>query len=308
MQKINTYSGPESCSPGFNELVCSTIILLMGSLAAPSSAQEIMTSSDLATFPNPPADHVIAYGEGILQFGELRLPAGDGPHPVMVLVHGGCWLAEFDIAHIRKLAAAFTAEGIATWTLEYRRVGDEGGGWPGSFDDVAAGTDHLSKIATRFDLDPGRAIVAGHSAGGHLAIWLGNRPENWPATIQPGAVVALAPAADLAYLHGQGTCGNVVDGLMGGSPEDYPERYTLASGTERLPLGVPQYIVIGEHDADWAPVGHRYVEAAKQAGEIPNVIIASESGHFEMIDPDSSTWPLVLGAVRAAFEGIANRE
>ena len=135
-----------------------------------------MTSADLATFPNPPADHVIAYGADKLQFGELRLPAGDGPHPVMVLVHGGCWLAEFDITHIRKLAAAFAAEGIATWALAYRRVGDDGGGWPGTFDDVAAGTDHLSQIATQFNLDPDRVVVAGHSAGGHLAIWLGKRP------------------------------------------------------------------------------------------------------------------------------------
>jgi acetyl esterase/lipase len=268
-----------------------------------SSAEEIMDSSALATFPNPPADHVIAYGEGALQFGELRLPEGAGPHPVMVLVHGGCWLAEFDIAHIRKLAAAFTAEGIATWTLEYRRVGNPGGGWPGTFDDVANGTDHLVSLAEQFDLDLNRVIVAGHSAGGHLAIWLGNRPDEWPAEIQVKGVVALAPAADLAYLHETGACDNVVDRLMGGSPVDYPDRYGLASATARLPLGIPQYVVLGEHDMDWSPVGHLYIEAARSAGDDPNVTIAGESGHFEMIDPDSSTWPLVLKAVNAAING-----
>jgi acetyl esterase/lipase len=279
----------------------SALFSMFSNLAWTASADDYMSSDALAGFPNPPADHVMSYGDDALQFGELRLPAGDGPHPVMVLIHGGCWLAEFDIAHIRKLAGAITAEGIATWSLEYRRVGDAGGGWPGTFDDVAAGTDYLTSIATRFNLDLERVVVSGHSAGGHLALWLGNRPEEWPATIQPMAVVALAPAADLAYLHEQGTCENVVDGLMGGSPAEYPERYELGSGTERLPLGTPQYILIGEHDMDWAPVGRRYIEAANLAGDDPDVSIAGESGHFEMIDPDSSTWPLLLNIVNTAF-------
>ena len=178
------------------------------------SVADIMDASALLDFPNPPADHVVSYGQDELQFGELRLPAGDGPHPVMVLIHGGCWLSEFDIAHIRKLAAAFTAEGIATWTIEYRRVGDPGGGWRGTFDDAAAGTDFLATLAEKFDLDLQRVVFAGHSAGGHLAIWLANRPSQWPAVVTPVAVLGLAPAADLAYAHKQGYCDNVVDKLM----------------------------------------------------------------------------------------------
>jgi len=259
-----------------------------------------MDSSALASFPNPPADQIIFYGKGDLQFGELRLPERPGPHPAIVLIHGGCWLAQHDVAHIRKLAAAFTSEGFATWTLEYRRIGDAGGGWTGTFDDVAAGADFALDLAERFGLDPGRIIVAGHSAGGHLAIWLANRPSQWPAGLRPRAVLALAPAADLVYLHGNGVCQEAVNDLMGGTPAEYPERYRLASGTSRLPLPVPQHIVLGRYDADWTPVGRRYVEAARQAGNEPNVIEARESGHFEMIDPDSSTWPQVLMAARAA--------
>ena len=278
-----------------------TVILVL-SLTRLALAVEIMDSSALSSFPNPPADHVIAYGQNDLQFGELRLPSGQGPFPVMVLIHGGCWLSAYDIAHIRKLAAAFTKEGIATWTIEYRRVGDPGGGWPGTFDDVDAGADHLATLAGQFNLDLDRVIVAGHSAGGHLAIWLANRPSQWPAQIQPTAVLALAPAADLAWLHQQQVCGNVIDKLMGGSPEQYPQRYQAASGTQRLPLQVPQYIVIGQHDKSWAPVGHMYVEQARQHGNSPQVINASESGHFEMIDPDSTTWPLVLQAAKTALE------
>lgn len=283
-------------------LVAFLLVAILSNFPGAAPAVEIMDSSALGSFPNPPADHVIAYGEGTLQFGELRLPKGPGPHPVMVLIHGGCWLAEYDLSHIRKLAAAFTAEGIATWTIEYRRVGDPGGGWPGTFDDVANGADHLAELAGQFRLDLDRVLVAGHSAGGHLAIWLGNRPEQWPQRVQPLSVLALAPAADLVYLHREKVCADVVDGLMGGTPQQYPQRYQLASGTARLPLPIPQYIVIGAHDESWAPVGHRYVESAVQKGPSPTVIVAPESGHFEMIDPDSSTWPLVLKAARSALQ------
>ena len=283
-------------------LVTFVLVAILSNFPCDAPAVEMMDSSALESFPNPPADHVIAYGEGALQFGELRLPAGPGPHPVMVLIHGGCWLAEYDLSHIRKLAAAFTADGIATWTIEYRRVGDPGGGWPGTFDDVANGTDHLAELAGQFKLDLDRVLVAGHSAGGHLAIWLGNRPEQWPQRVQPVSVLALAPAADLVYLHREKVCGDVVEGLMGGSPQQYPQRYQLASGTARLPLPIPQYIVIGKHDESWAPVGHRYVESALQLGQSPTVIVAAESGHFEMIDPDSSTWPLVLKAAKSALQ------
>jgi len=269
-----------------------------------SAAVDIMDASALASFPNPAADEVLFYGDNGLQFGELRLPPGGGPHPVIVLIHGGCWLAEHDISHIRKLAAAFTGAGIATWTLEYRRVGDPGGGWPGTFNDIARGADHALALSGQFGLDLARTIVAGHSAGGHLAIWLANRPPEWPAGLKPSAVLALAPAADLAYLHGHGVCQEAVHDLMGGSPEQHPERYRLASGTSRLPLPVPQYIVLGRHDTDWTPVGRRYVEAARRAGNEPRVTEAEESGHFEMIDPESSTWPQVLQAARAAL-GLA---
>ncbi|MBT4522713.1 MAG: alpha/beta hydrolase [Halieaceae bacterium] len=265
------------------------------------SGAEIMDSSALADFPNPPADQTILYGKDKLQFGELRLPSGQGPHPVVVLIHGGCWLREYDISHIRKLAAAYAEAGIATWTIEYRRVGDPGGGWPGTFDDVAAGADFLVTLAKKYNLDLAHSIVAGHSAGGHLALWLANRPARWSATYAPRAVLALAPAADLAFLHQSGVCGEVIDKLMGGSPTQYPVRYQQVSGVERLPLSIPQYIVIGKHDENWAPVGHRYVASAQENGNNPQVDIAEQSGHFEMIDPDSTTWPLVLQASRSAL-------
>ena len=267
--------------------------------------QTFMTSDDLASFPHPPPDFRIAYGDDPLQFGDLRLPVGDGPHPVIIFIHGGCWLAEFDIAHSDKLSAALTASGFATWSLEYRRVGNDGGGWPGTFRDVGQGADHLRNIADEHNLDLDRTVAMGHSAGGHLALWLASRggipAENDLFIGNPlpvGAVFALAPAADLAGLHEEQICDGVVDGLMGGSPEERPERYRFANPMQFALGPLPQTLLIGMHDSTWRPTGERYFAAAKSRGDKVRVVEAQESGHFEMIDPDSTTWPLVLEALR----------
>jgi acetyl esterase/lipase len=273
-----------------------------------------MTSSDLASFESPEPDHRIAYGNDPLQFGELRIPDGPGPHPVAILIHGGCWLSEFDITHLRKLAAAITETGVATWALEYRRVGNPGGGWPGTFQDIADGTDYLRTLAKSHPLDLERVIAAGHSAGGHLALWLGARsklvdrdPFRAENPVLPRAVLGLAPAPDLAYLHDQDVCGNVVDKLLGGSPESQSDRYRMSSPMDLTPLGVPQILILGERDDNWTPVGRRYFDRAKAAGDDVRVVEAPESGHFEMIDPDSTTWPLVTGALRQLLEGLELR-
>ncbi len=270
------------------------------SATADEAPADIMSAAALADFPQPAADHVIAYGDEPLQFGELRLPDGDGPFPVVVFLHGGCWLSEYDIAHSRKLADAFPKNGIAVWSLEYRRIGDPGGAWPGTFDDVEAGIVHLSELVETYSLDPDRVIVAGHSAGGHLALWVAQRIEELSpeGVIRPRGVLGLAPAPDLEYLHEQGTCGGAATLLMGGSPEDYPERYAYGSVSNRIPQSTPQIAVVGRYDEMWRPVGVRYAEAAAQQCAPISVIDAPESGHFEMIDPDSTTWPLVLGAAR----------
>jgi acetyl esterase/lipase len=278
--------------------------VLMTSLVLTATADEappdIMSAAALAGFPEPPADHVIAYGDDPLQFGELRLPAGNGPFPVIVFMHGGCWMSEYDIAHSRKLTDAFARAGIAVWSLEYRRIGDPGGAWPGTFDDIEAGIAHLSSLVEPHLLDSERVIVAGHSAGGHLAIWIAQRIEELQAddVIRPRGVLGLAPAPDLEYLSKNGTCGNAATLLMGGTPDEYPERYAFGSVTNRIPQSTPQIAVVGKYDETWRPVGVRYAKAAAEQGAPISVIDAPESGHFEMIDPDSTTWPLVLGAAR----------
>src|SRR5271155_2873408 len=114
----------------------------------------------------------IAYGSGEFQFGELSLPDGEGPHPVAIVIHGGYWRARYDLRHIGHFCAALAKAGIAAWSLEYRRIGNPGGGFPGTFDDIRAGAMHLDRIAKERALDLRRVIATGHSAGGHLVLWL----------------------------------------------------------------------------------------------------------------------------------------
>ena len=137
----------------------------------------LMSDYGISVLEKAPRGEKFSYGEDPLQFGELYLPAGDGPFPVVVLIHGGCWLAEFDQAHLRSLAVAARDSGFAVWNVEYRRVGNPGGGWPGTFLDVAAGTDYLRELARQHPLDLEQVVPVGHSAGGHLALWLAMRSQ-----------------------------------------------------------------------------------------------------------------------------------
>jgi len=153
-------------------------------LSANTINPRAVTFDDILRLPVPPCGQRINYADDPLTFGELRLPqvqaTATGSHPVAVVVHGGCWKGENDLAHIAHLSTALTQAGIATWTIEYRRIGNAGGGWTGTFRDVSAGTDFVRVLAKRFPLDLSRVIIIGHSAGGHLALWLAAR-QNLPA-------------------------------------------------------------------------------------------------------------------------------
>src|SRR5207302_2103562 len=134
----------------------------------------------------------IAYSRGEFQFGELRVPSGSGPHPVAIVIHGGYWRARYDLTEVGHLCEAATRQGLATWSLEYRRIGNPGGGWPGTLDDIKDGARHLRQIALAKKLDLKHVIATGHSAGGHLVLWLARQ-----AVVELRGVVPLAPVADL---------------------------------------------------------------------------------------------------------------
>ncbi len=281
------------------------LVVALWPVVAAAGEPAVMTASDALALPRPVADHRLAYGAGPLQFGELRLPSGGGPHPVAVVVHGGCWLAEYDLGHVSSLAAALAEAGVATWSVEYRRVGDDGGGWPGTFLDVAAAADHLRALAAEFHLDPDRVVAVGHSAGGHLALWLAARHRLPPDDPLRGryplplvGVVALAGIPDLAAYAAPAGCGAAVPGLLGGAPDEVPERLRRASPIELVPLGVPQTLVVGELDTI-VPAGHArsYAVAARSAGDRVDVRELPDLGHFELIAPASTAWPSVRDAV-----------
>ena len=214
-----------------------------------------MQASDLARLPQPAADHVIAYGDAPQQVAELRLPKGPGPHPVVIVIHGGCWQTPWAMDHVRSLAAALTAEGFATWSLEYRRLGDPGGGWPGTLAGRGTRRGPAEAGSRRAPARPLRVVALGHSAGGQLALWLGARgrlPKDsslWTADPLPlRGIVSLAGVTDLRAAAAANVCGDAVPRLLGGAPGPSEDRLRQASPIELLPLGVPQRLVCGALD------------------------------------------------------------
>lgn len=283
----------------------SAVLVLAVALAAASEEPTVLTAADALARPQPAPDHRLAYGDDPLQFGELRLPSGPGPHPVAMVVHGGCWLAAYDLGYMAGLAAALADAGVATWSVEYRRVGDAGGGWPGTLADVAAAADRLRGLAGSHRLDLARVVVVGHSAGGHLALWLAARhrleaedPLRGRDPLRPTAVVALAGIPDLgAYAAPEG-CGAAVAQLLGGEPAEVPDRIGRASPIELVPLGVPQILIVGGRDTIVpAEQAERHAARAAAAGDRVEVREVADAGHFELVVPGSVAWPTVRDAV-----------
>lgn len=249
------------------------------------------------------------FGPDDLRRGELRVPPGRGPFPVAVVIHGGCWLAEMeDMTGLAPLADALTRRGIATWNIEYRRVGNPGGGWPGTFEDVAAGVDHLRSLAKRNRLDLKRVTVVGHSAGAHLALWTASRPKLDKAfrgsrPVRPASVVAIDGPGALAPFVGadKDVCGQpVITRLMGGTPRDRPAEYRAASPADHLPLGLRQLLVV----ADLAPFMKPYEEAARTSGDQVRVLAPRGADHFNIITPATPAGSQVVDfIVQEAFRG-----
>jgi acetyl esterase/lipase len=240
---------------------------------------------------------VEAYGPGPDRFGELWRPAGAGPWPVVALLHGGFWRATRTLELMRPLAADLAGRGFAAWNLEYRRVGQPGGGWPGTCEDVAAGLDHLAGLAGRAPLDLDRLVVAGHSAGGHLALWSAARaglPRGAPGAaplVAPCQAVSLAGVCDLHAGAADGIGEDAIAGFLGATPDQAPERYRLASPRSRLPLGVGQLLVHGDADTR-VPVeqSRAYAAAAAAAGDPVELVELAGVDHMAVIDPASPAW------------------
>jgi acetyl esterase/lipase len=228
------------------------------------------------------------YGADPSQVADLHAPAAGAGWPVAVVLHGGFWRERYDRTLMEALCADLAESGWAAWNLEYRRVGGRGG-WPATFDDVAAGIDHLAAVPAPLDL--ARVVAIGHSAGGHLALWAASRDR--PGVGLTGAV-GQAAVSDLAAVARLGLSNGAAEALLGGSPDQVPDRYAAASPAQRLPLGVPLLLVHGACD-DTVPVAlsRDFQRAATTAGDTCGLAIREHDGHFEHLDPASGAWATV---------------
>ena len=256
-----------------------------------------MTRSSAAILtepPPPPADARVPYGPEPLQFGDLRLPAGPGPHPVVVVVHGGYWQAIYNLIHAGHLCVDLARHGIATWNVEYRRLGDVGGGWPATGDDILGALAHLEALARQFPLDLGRVVVIGHSAGGQLAVWSSLHTE-----VPLRGVVSIAGVVDMRMLAEIGDDHGMIERLLGGSPLEVPERWREASPREHVPWPVRTVLACGTADVHWGP-NEATAAVALAAGSDVELLPLPGAAHFEPVDPSTAEW----GVVRAKIEEL----
>lgn len=255
--------------------------------------------------PAPEANVRLHYGSEDLHFGDLRLPDGNGSHPVVIVIHGGFWRAKYDLAYFGHACADLTARGIATWNIEYRRIGNMGGGWPGTLQDVGRAADYLTTLAPRYNLDLNRVVALGHSAGGHLALWLAararlakNNPLHTSDPLRLRAAVSLAGVTNLRQGWELGLSNNVVEEFMGGAPDKFPERYAAASPQELLPLGVPQVLIHGTLDEN-VPflLSEGYYRQASALGDPVELVTLPGAAHFEVVNPRATQWAQVVAAI-----------
>lgn len=250
-------------------------------------------SDDILSLPPPPADVRLAYGTDSNQLLDLRLPAQKrGATPLVINVHGGFWRNRYDLQHAGHLCAALTSKGWATANLEYRRVGDNGGAWPGTFEDLRAGYNYLRQNAGKYNFDLQRLVVMGHSAGGQLALCLAAHEVGITRAVALAGVVDLKQAYQLHLSH------DAVVEFLGGTPAQVPDHYREADPME---LSIPQarqWLIHGSAD-DIVPVdfSRAYVSAKqKRSGkekEDVHLVEIAGAGHFDLIDPRSSAWKQV---------------
>ena len=270
--------------------------------------------------PSPATPVRLPYGPEYLQFGELYLPERSGPYAVIPLIHGGYWRTRYDLTLTHGLAEDLARRGYAAWNIEYRRIGDKGGAWPGTFLDVARSIDYLRELAPRYQLDLHRVVPIGHSAGGHLAFWLAARSrieadsplagssiaarEGEQATPLPLAgAISLAGVLDLETAWRLHLSNDAVVELLGETFPKAPERYAAASPAALLPLGVPQVLIHGTRDSHVPiEISRDYAAKAKALGDPVTYLELEDIDHFDVIDPRSTAWERTIEVLEALLQ------
>lgn len=249
----------------------------------------------------PAANQIIAYGTQSSQFGELRLPSSSGPYPVVVGIHGGWWRAAHGLETHSHICAALTDAGFATWNIEYRRIGESGGGWPGTMIDVGNAIDFLRTIESEFSLDLNRVFTVGFSAGGHLAAWAALRKNINPNSaihsdtpLNISGCVSLAGALDLEFCQKAQLSSNVVVEFLKGTRQEIPDRYNASSPTELIANGSVDTFFrlfhgVNDTSVPYA-ISERFFNSAVNVGVDCTISPLKDTHHFELIDPKSKVW------------------
>ncbi|MDB5703186.1 MAG: alpha/beta hydrolase [Sphingomonas bacterium] len=289
------------------------ITLLALTPAVMTADPPLLTWPDLVGRPQPKADATIAYGGDEMQKADVWLPAGTGPFPTVLMVHGGCWTTSIaDRSLMNWIADDLRKEGIAVWNIDYRGVDRPGGGYPGTFLDAAMAADALAANAARFHLDIRHVVAVGHSAGGHLALWLAARPK-----LPKGSPLAIANPLPIAHVISLGGlpdleataaspdngCGTEVVARLVGAPGTRLDIYADTSVPRLLPIGVPQDLVNGREDRV-IPIrlGTGYEEQARKAGDKAILHVVPATGHVELVAPETAAWAETKGLIRAALK------
>ena len=277
-----------------------------------SASAAPMTLNDYLALSGPAPTATIAYGSAPSQFAELFRPAGTGPFPVVVLVHGGCWTVKFGgITQMRNVAGALAARGIAVWNVEYRRVDEDGGGYPGTYQDMNAALDTLAAQAGRYQLDTKRIVAMGHSAGGQLVQWIAGRARIAPSSplfhATPLQVRHIISLGGLADLRGEQTliktsCGRDLKQLAGLPSDARPDVFSDTNAAELMPNGSNTVLITGELDTISPPrAAYAYAARAQAAGDQARVLILPQASHYDEIAASSPSWKLILPVIEQAL-------
>jgi acetyl esterase/lipase len=287
------------------------ILALLAVLVSPQTIAEPMRLQDYLALEGPPPDARIAYGPAQSQFVELFRPTGTGPYPVVVLIHGGCWAHKYGgLTQVAAMGRALANEGIAVWSIEYRGVDEDGGGFPGTYADVVAALNKLKDQSSALHIDLTRLVAVGHSAGAQLAQWAAARQRISPASplyaATPLPIPAVIGLGTLPDLHDtpsvERACGLDPSALTGTPQRGRQDVLADTSPAAMLPSEARTVLINGELDTV-APsaLAERYAVLARRAGNNVVTIVVPDASHYDEVSTSSPVWPVLHENIRRAL-------